>query len=73
MKEIEPAESEDKGGQYYLCEREDGTLKCSCGRELVQLDEETWRCEGGYPTYKFSDGSIYIDKFGRLMFKKHEH
>ena len=73
MKEIKPANNKTDTESYYLCEDEDGTLKCSCGRELIQMDEDTWKCTGGWPTYKFSDGSIFIDKFGRLMFKTSEH
>ena len=57
---------------YYAVE-EDGVLRCSCGSELIQLDEDSYRCAGGYPTYRFSEGSIILDKFGNLMIKKGDH
>ena len=71
MREIKPVAKQDHDG-YYLVE-EDGVLKCSCGRELEKMDEDTWRCSGGYPVYRFSEGSIILDKFGNLMLKKIPH
>ena len=68
-----PARREIDADTYYSVENEDGTLRCSCGRELEKLDESTYRCSGGYPTYRFDDDSVFIDKFGNLMAKKIEH
>ena len=79
MKEVEFEKSDDvkdfeyEADEYFLQEGEDGILRCSCGRELIQLDAETWKCPGGYPTYRINDGSVMIDKFGRLMFKHEDH
>ena len=47
MKEIDSITDEetDEGdidSEYYSVEDEDGTLKCSCGNELIKLDEETY-------------------------------
>lgn len=70
--DINKSEDED-ADQYSLMENEDGVLCCSCGRALIKLDEETYQCPGGYPTYRIADGSIIIDKFGNLMFKAEEN
>ena len=58
---------------YFSVAGEDGVLRCSCGRELVQLDERTYACPGGYPIYRFEDGEVVLDKFGNLMFKAKSH
>lgn len=71
MKTIKPVAKQDYQG-YFLTEQ-DGVLKCSCGRELVQEDENTFRCSGGYPVYRFSEGTIILDKFGNIMLKKIPH
>ena len=47
----------------------DGKLRCSCGRELVKMDDTTYRCSAGYPVYRFEDGTFIIDKFGNLLIK----
>lgn len=72
MKEVKPVAKRDYGG-FFLVEDHDGTLKCSCGRELVNVDEHTWRCSAGYPTYRFEEGTIMVDKFGNIMIKKIPH
>jgi len=58
--------------EYYAVEQ-DGIMKCSCGRELVKVDEDTYKCSGGFPFYRFTDGTIVIDKFGNLLLKKEPH
>lgn len=79
MKEIKFEKSarieanEDDAESYYLVEYDDGVLRCSCGRELVKKDEETYECSGGLPVYKLDMGEIMIDKWGRLMLKKKPH
>ena len=81
MKEIKPTKSsryrdsemELGGDNYYSVEDEDGVLRCSCGNELEQMDESTYKCPGGYPVYRFDNDSIFIDKFGNLMAKKIDH
>lgn len=54
-----------------------GTLKCSCGNELNKIDEDTYRCAGGYPTYRFSLGDMIevLDKFGgkQLLLRPKKH
>jgi len=82
MKQIKPlskeAEEENKADtkdaeQYHLVELKDGTLHCSCGSILIQMDETTYRCEGGYPTYSLANGEVMYDKFGNLMLKTKPH
>jgi len=78
MKEIKAvgagySSKEDDADEYYSVVGEDGRLTCSCGRELVKMDEETYMCPGGYPVYKFKNGEVVIDKFGNMMFKKKPH
>jgi hypothetical protein len=72
MKKVEPNLPVDVIDKYYLVEDSSGVLRCSCGRELIKMDEETYRCLGGYPVYRIDDGSVVIDRFGRLMIKKEE-
>ena len=79
MKEIKPIsdfrksrEGYDRDG-YYLVQDSDGVMKCSCGRQLEKMDDETYRCSGGYPIYRFSEGSVIVDKFGNLMIKEVDH
>ncbi len=71
MKEIKPISYREKDNYYPV--EEDGVMKCSCGRELIKLDEETYQCSGGYPIYRFDEGTIIIDKFGNLCIKKIKH
>ena len=81
MKHIEPNNSssgmeavrEIDADRYFLVEDEDGQLKCSCGRKLIKLDDETYKCEGGYPIYRVPQGEVVIDTYGRLMLKKKKH
>ena len=65
--------TEKDAEQYYLIETEDGQLKCSCGLKLIKLDDEHYKCEGGYPMYSFESGEIRVDTFGRLMLRKKDH
>ncbi len=72
MKKIEPTEYREED-EYWAVLAPDGTLRCSCGRELEKMDEHTYKCPGGYPIYRFEDGTIFIDKFGNLMIKTTDH
>lgn len=79
MKEIKPTKRNyqdknemDDSNEYYPVE-ENGVMKCSCGNELIKMDEETYRCSGGYPIYRFSDGTLIIDKYGNICIKKMGH
>ena len=71
--EVKPNNIHPTGNDKYYAVEQDGVLTCSCGRELVKLDDKTYKCPGGYPIYRFDDGSVYIDKFGNLMIKQIEH
>ncbi len=71
MKTVKP-KTRNEADEYFAVE-EDGVLKCSCGEQLVKLDDQTYKCPGGYPVYRFQDGSVYIDKWGSLMMKKINH
>ncbi len=62
----------DENG-YYLVQRKDGKLRCSCGAELIKHDEDSWKCSHGYPIYRPQDGDIVKDKSGELMFKMKPH
>lgn len=70
-KEIKPV-SYNEEDKYYSVE-ENGVLKCSCGRELIKMDENTYKCSGGYPIYRFDNETVFIDKFGNLCIKKLNH
>lgn len=75
MKTIQPFSEDLTGtqGQYYPVTYKDGRVTCSCGRELMKIDEHTYQCTGGYPIYRFDEGDIIKDKFGNLMMKAKEH
>ncbi|GAG29178.1 unnamed protein product, partial [marine sediment metagenome] len=49
-------EFEGLAAQYYPVEGPDGKICCSCGRELIKVDEDTYKCPGGFPTYRISGG-----------------
>ena len=51
----------------------DGVMRCSCGRRLVMVDEDTYECAYGYPRFRFSNGEIRKDKWGNLMFSDKPH
>jgi hypothetical protein len=59
--------------QYFAVVEPDGKMHCSCGRELIKLDDKTYRCGAGWPLYRFDDGDIVIDKFGNLMMRTKDH
>lgn len=61
---------EDSGSGYTLIQNSEGALTCSCGRELIQQDENTYKCSGGYPKYHFDQGDIIKDKFGNILLKE---
>ena len=46
-----------------------GKLCCCCGFELIKQDEDSFRCTGGNHIYRFSAGSIVLDKFGNYLIK----
>ncbi len=71
MKKVKPY-IRNEADEYFAVEQ-DGVLKCSCGEQLVKLDDLTYKCPGGYPVYRFQDGSVFIDKWGNLMMKKIDH
>lgn len=79
MKVIKPEKSwntkdqEESADEYFCVDDGDGVMRCSCGEQLIKLDDNTYQCPGGYPTYRFEDGSVFIDKFGNLMLKHEEH
>lgn len=72
MKVITPNTETNEGSSWYPVD-EDGIMRCSCGRDLIQMDEDTYRCAAGLPIYKFSQGTIVKDKFGNLLIKKIKH
>ena len=82
MKQIKPFSEDDDdrnrinlidADRFWLVEYEDGQLRCSCGRSLIKLDENTFKCTGGYPTYSLADGEVMLDKFGNIMLKNKPH
>lgn len=76
MKKIQAfrKESEPYANDGYVPVKcEDGVIRCSCGRELVKLDESTYRCAAGGPMYRFDAGGIIKDKFGNLFMKAKAH
>lgn len=70
---ILPARRGENETGYKLVSYEDGRVTCSCGRELIQVDEDTYRCAGGYPYYRFSEDEVMKDKFGNLFLKLKQH
>lgn len=72
MKKVEPVQKAHRN-EYYSVVDDKGKMTCSCGRELIKLDEHTYKCPGGYPIYRFEDGSVFIDKWGNLMLKAIDH
>ena len=75
MKEVKIINKRDgyTNDEYYSVEDKDGVLRCSCGNELIKIDETTYQCSGGYPIYRIDDNTVFIDKFGNLMIKEIEH
>lgn len=76
MTELKPnidTSEEEEADQYECTVDEDGVMRCSCGSELVKLDDTTYKCPGGYPIYRFDDDTIFIDKFGNLCIKNIDH
>lgn len=73
MKQIDTVNNQVSESGYFLCESEDGVLRCSCGNVLNKKDDNTYICGGGYPQYKFDLGEIILDKFGRIMAKPLPH
>lgn len=73
MKELTPTNNNNGEGAYWPVQHEGGRITCSCGRELEQVDETTYRCSAGWPYYRMEDGDIIKDKFGNLLLKGKEH
>lgn len=63
----------DKSRQYVPIRHKNGKVTCSCGRELVKLDERTYRCAAGWPMYRFDDGDIIKTKDGQLLMRQKDH
>ena len=72
MKKIEPVESRESNSYWSVVDA-DGNMRCSCGSQLIKLDEHTYKCAGGWPIYRFEDGTVFIDKWGNLMLKTTDH
>ena len=51
----------------------DGAIRCSCGRQLVKMDETRWRCAAGWPIYDLSHGDIIKGKDGELWMRGLPH
>lgn len=61
------------GYKYFLVVKENGAMHCSCGRELLRLDDGSYRCKGGYPTYRPDQGEMIKDKNGEIWLKVLPH
>ena len=59
--------------QWYSVLHSNGKMRCSCGRQLVKIDDKTYKCEYGYPMYRFDEGEVMKDKFGNLLLKRLSH
>ena len=42
-------------------------------RPLEKIDENTWRCTGGYPTYHFDGSAVEYDKEGNIIIRHKPH
>jgi len=73
LRDINNRDEIDESDQYFMVENDDGVLKCSCGRNLVAMDDNTFMCTGGFPTYSLADGEVILDKFGNIMLKNKPH
>ena len=73
MKKIDPVNSFEENDRWFPVIEKDGCMRCSCGRELLRIDEDTYQCSYGYPTFRLSDGDVLIDKFGNIMLRKGKH
>lgn len=77
MSKINPQKPKAQSNQafkgFYLVQREDGQLRCSCGRQLEKLDDYTYRCTGGFPQFRPEDGEVKQDKFGNIYLKMKPH
>lgn len=80
MEKIKPVigdKPEDRFGafgyEWIAVEHPDGSIRCSCGRELQQVDEVTWRCSAGYPEYRLDKDDLMKDKWGFLYIKGKSH
>jgi hypothetical protein len=58
---------------WHLVQTADGKLQCSCGRELVKMDEHTYRCSAGFPSYRIDQGDILKGKNGELFLRPKPH
>lgn len=71
--EFKPSKQMSNVSRGYYAVESGGHLKCSCGRPLVRVSSEIWRCSYGWPQYKLKSGDWYKDKHGDLYFKKKSH
>jgi hypothetical protein len=62
----------DAGG-YFLSIRPNGTMQCSCGRDLVALENGYYKCSAGWPMYAPDKGEVIKDKFGNILLKVQPH
>ncbi len=58
---------------YHLVQHANGVMHCSCGRLLIKVDEDTYRCEGGYPEWRLDKNEVFKDKYGNLYLRHKVH
>lgn len=76
MKVLDPADraTDREDNQYYpVMNPETGMMTCSCGNELVKLEEGMYRCGAGWPMYRIEEGDVIKDKWGNLLLRIKEH
>lgn len=73
IKPVKVSSEKDRNRQYVPVRHRDGRITCSCGRELVKLDETTYQCAGGWPMYRMDAGDIIKTKDGQLLMRELAH
>lgn len=73
LSSVRDTSTREGNGGYVPVRHKDGNITCSCGRELVKLDESTYRCAAGWPMYRLDEGDIMKDKNGDLLMRQMEH
>lgn len=71
--DIDHREDEQIARDYWCVSDDTGKLRCSCGGELIKMDEYTYRCIHGYPIYTIDNATLFIDKFGNIRLKNIPH